>query len=556
MARDSTPRRTSTLAPQKRLSLGVQDDSDEEDVLKLLKDSPPKKRVAKKPRKTSVPFDSLDALFADNKKDQEKKKEQGERLARLRKEADIRAELQQTSSSLQQMSTEVESNIKELQADEHLFSIQDNVEVEEFGYVFEPITEPLTYHAYIASAADLRSPFKLVYECMASTDDDELGALLWSQAILVLAINLNHDVPDVICQWLFSVGAFMNLFTLAVADHHPNFTQITYGLPKAMLCRSRLLPVKTKWQVTVSHFFGSFRMFGFQESKRALNTKKKAAGHASSSTWSVPFPTVNMEHVTMLFVLALRTDKLRPSEHDLCACCVFFLRMQFEDILRPQLCELSSYCMEVLLDAFSPREWRRQYARLLILRIAGTNEGFFQSSAGWLSIARRLPRTERGTQLTTGLAIYILQYRSHDEQPTEVGLILDAVYEMSDEPIQFPVQIDWVLDVVSTCVDSLTEKYAATDAREVVPPYELLCTKIALMDLALQAFLNHLKPSDMSLILQKLDLLALANKATVVVQWHEMKTLVTLMHRKYSAENLRIGRDHSPKAKQVLFIDD
>ncbi|RHY06627.1 hypothetical protein DYB36_001663, partial [Aphanomyces astaci] len=209
-------------------------------------------------------------------------------------------------------------------------------------------------------------------------------------------------------------------------------------------------------------------------------------------------------------------------------------------------------CREVVLAAFPRREGRGQYARLLILRIAGTNEGFFQSSAGWLSIARRLPRTERGTQLTTGLAIYILQYRSHDEQPTE-----DFVQtKVSDEPIQFPVQIDWVLDVVSTCVDSLTEKYAATDAREVVPPYELLCTKIALMDLALQAFLNHLKPSDMSLILQKLDLLALANKATVVVQWHEMKTLVTLMHRKYSAENLRIGRDHSPKAKQVLFIDD
>ncbi|ETW04931.1 hypothetical protein, variant [Aphanomyces invadans] len=554
----SNAQRTQTHTPQKRLSLGVCASSDDEGILDQLK-APPKRTSTKSRKKSSVPFDSLDALFAENNKELEKKQVQQERLEQLRKEAEERSEQHQQCSSLKQMSSEIENNIQELKADEHLFTIECHAEVEEFGYVFEPISEPLVYTAYKATGSNLSSPFKLVYECMSLTDDIELGEFLWSQAILLLAIELNTDVPADICKWLFTVvschsnhhvvqGAFMNLLTLLLAAR-PNHTQLMYGLPKAMLCRSRLLPVKTKWQATMSDFFVCFRMYGFKESKRGLNSKSKATGHATTSTWSVPFPTVNAEHITMLFVLVLRAKSLQLSEHDICSCCVFFLRMQFEDILRPQLCELSSYCIEVLLDAFSPKEWRRQYARLLILRIAGIKEGFFQSSAGWLSIARRLPRTERGTQLTTGLAVYILQYRpsSDDDQAGETD---------SDEPLKFPVQIDLVLDIVSTSVDSLTEKYAATDAREVVPPYDLICTKIALMDLALQAFLNHLKPSDMTLILQKLDMLALANKATVVVQWHEMKTLVTLMHRKYSAENLRIGREHSPKAKQVLFIDD
>ncbi|RHY15918.1 hypothetical protein DYB32_010700 [Aphanomyces invadans] len=375
------------------------------------------------------------------------------------------------------MSSEIENNIQKLKADEHLFTIECHAEVEEFGYSLQP----LVYTAYKATGSNLSSPFKLVYECMSLTDDIELGEFLWSQAILLLAIELNTDVPADICKWLFTVGMSTSLAHRYYID--------------------RLLPVKTKWQATMSDFFVCFRMYGFKESKRGLNSKSKATGHATTSTWSVPFPTVNAEHITMLFVLVLRAKSLQLSEHDICSCCVFFLRMQFEDILRPQLCELSSYCIEVLLDAFSPKEWRRQYARLLILRIAGIKEGFFQSSAGWLSIERRLPRTERGTQLTTGLA--------------------------SDEPLQFPVQIDLVLDIVSTSVDSLTEKYAATDAREVVPPYDLICTKIALMDLALQAFLNHLKPYDMTLhdILQKLDMLALANKATVTWRTSDLHLL-------------------------------
>ncbi|CAK4577593.1 unnamed protein product [Aphanomyces euteiches] len=531
----STPQKGGTKSPS-RFSLGLtQDDSEVDDIMNQLEEALPKQKKRKKARKSIDMFDDLDALLAENNKEQEKKKERADKIAQLRQES---KELKELGCSLRQLSSEIETNMKDLQADDHLFDTEVVVEVEKFGYVFEPLTEPLTCPDFIPSKQDLNSPFKL--------------------AILVLAVEIKERVPSVICRWLFSLvsshrnshivqGAFMNLFTLLLAGKS-NVSQLTCGLPCGMLCRGIALPVKMDWDVSFNDFFICFRKYGFKESKRALNSKSKAQGHGSSSVWKIPFPSVNMEHVTMLFILGLRTDKLKTSDYDICTCCIFFLRMQFEDVLRPQLRELCSYCLEVLLDAFTPKLWRQQYAPLLILRIAGINEGFFQSAAGWLSIARRLPRTERGTQLTTGLAVYILQHRLDSSEESPIA--------SSDEPLKFPLHCDLVLDIISTSVDSLIAKYSDSDAREVVPPYDLISNKIALMDLALQAFLNYLEPRDMSLILEKLDRLALTNKAVQAVQWHEMKTLVSLMHRKYSPENLRIGRMPSPKAKVVLFIDD
>ncbi|KAF0744462.1 hypothetical protein Ae201684_000940 [Aphanomyces euteiches] len=551
----STPQKGGTKSPS-RFSLGLtQDDSEVDDIMNQLEEALPKQKKRKKARKSIDMFDDLDALLAENNKEQEKKKERADKIAQLRQES---KELKELGCSLRQLSSEIETNMKDLQADDHLFDTEVVVEVEKFGYVFEPLTEPLTCPDFIPSKQDLNSPFKLVYECLATTNETQLASLLWSQAILVLAVEIKERVPSVICRWLFSLvsshrnshivqGAFMNLFTLLLAGKS-NVSQLTCGLPCGMLCRGIALPVKMDWDVSFNDFFICFRKYGFKESKRALNSKSKAQGHGSSSVWKIPFPSVNMEHVTMLFILGLRTDKLKTSDYDICTCCIFFLRMQFEDVLRPQLRELCSYCLEVLLDAFTPKLWRQQYAPLLILRIAGINEGFFQSAAGWLSIARRLPRTERGTQLTTGLAVYILQHRLDSSEESPIA--------SSDEPLKFPLHCDLVLDIISTSVDSLIAKYSDSDAREVVPPYDLISNKIALMDLALQAFLNYLEPRDMSLILEKLDRLALTNKAVQAVQWHEMKTLVSLMHRKYSPENLRIGRMPSPKAKVVLFIDD
>lgn len=42
----------------------------------------------------------------------------------------------------------------------------------------------------------------------------------------------------------------------------------------------------------------------------------------------------------------------------------------------------------------------------------------------------------------------------------------------------------------------------------------------------------------------------------VLMLLDQLKTLVSLMHRKYSRDNLRIGRSSSPPAKTVLFCDN
>jgi hypothetical protein len=109
-------------------------------------------------------------------------------------------------------------------------------------------------------------------------------------------------------------------------------------------------------------------------------------------------------------------------------------------------------------------------------------------------------------------------------------------------------------------VEDLTVKYVekrkSGKASKNPPPFDVLCKKVALMDLALQAFLNILTPKEMNIMLGKLDQLADAHKSTMSAKWHELKTLVSLMHRKYSLENLRIGRSASPSAKAVLFCDE
>ena len=129
----------------------------------------------------------------------------------------------------------------------------------------------------------------------------------------------------------------------------------------------------------------------------------------------------------------------------------------------------------------------------------------------------------------------------------------------SERPLKFPIQSGLVVDIVAGIVEDLTLKYAETrktgKASKKTPPFDLLCKKVALMDLALQAFLNILTPKEMKVMLNKLDQLADAHRSTMSAKWHELKTLVSLMHRKYSLENLRIGRNVSPSAKVVLFCD-
>jgi hypothetical protein len=90
---------------------------------------------------------------------------------------------------------------------------------------------------------------------------------------------------------------------------------------------------------------------------------------------------------------------------------MFFLKMQFEENIHPQLVQLAFVGIEELLEEFPSAKWHVEWAPTLVLKIAGANEGLFDSAAEWLTVARRLPRTTRGTQLTTGLAVYVLQHR-------------------------------------------------------------------------------------------------------------------------------------------------
>lgn len=231
------------------------------------------------------------------------------------------------------------------------------------------------------------------------------------------------------------------------------------GLPSAAFCqpiedyRTLLGPDMARlamaWEPTVYDFLNAFRSFGFQDSKRSMSTKSKleetpkaTAPKAKAGTKPLPFPTLNMHYVLMYLVICLRAKYARARVWSLYCVCMqltravavvalssctprvlkldgydafsftmFFLRMQFEADLHPEIVQLASTCIEELLEVFPSLEWRKEWAPSLVLRIAGVNEGLFDSAAGWLTVARRLPRTTRGTQLTTGLCIYVLQHR-------------------------------------------------------------------------------------------------------------------------------------------------
>ena len=132
----------------------------------------------------------------------------------------------------------------------------------------------------------------------------------------------------------------------------------------------------------------------------------------------------------------------------------------------------------------------------------------------------------------------------------------------SEKPLKFPIQCGLVVDIVGGIVEDLTQKYVEIRKRskeaKTRPPFDLLCKKIALMDLALQTFLNVFTPAEMKIMLDKLDRLADAHKSTMSAKWHELKTLISLMHRKYSLENLSVGRDQlaSPSVKSALTYSD
>jgi hypothetical protein len=82
-----------------------------------------------------------------------------------------------------------------------------------------------------------------------------------------------------------------------------------------------------------------------------------------------------------------------------------------------------------------------------------------------------------------------------------------------------------VLDLVAGIVENLTKAYndgSFDDDRISHPPFDLLCKKVALMDLALQAFLNVLTHKEMSIMIKNLDDLTAIHKSSMSAKWHEV----------------------------------
>ncbi|KAJ0389852.1 hypothetical protein ATCC90586_012072 [Pythium insidiosum] len=81
----------------------------------------------------------------------------------------------------------MEHNMSSLSADDHLFSGAQELtrSQEKFGFVFTPMTEPLPFQCFKATAAELSGELSVLYRALQTKDDEELAALLWSRAILL-----------------------------------------------------------------------------------------------------------------------------------------------------------------------------------------------------------------------------------------------------------------------------------------------------------------------------------------------------------------------------------
>uniref|UniRef100_H3GWV1 Coiled-coil SMC6 And NSE5 INteracting (CANIN) domain-containing protein n=1 Tax=Phytophthora ramorum TaxID=164328 RepID=H3GWV1_PHYRM len=522
-------------AEKKRRRAPSDSSSDDEQELEL---SDTRRGRGKRQKASAIltEFTSLDALLSNDLAEKRKRQNRERKLQKLREESEAAARdaSEGGSSPLGKLMSHMASNMSTLSGDSHLFlGSEVTVAEEKFGYVFTPITEPLPYRTYKATETELKSDLKLVYAVMQSTDDAELSGLLCNLFLMLSSVN-KASIPRL------SAALPVACFAHPIEDFRSAFgTQVP--------------AIEMEWKPTIYDFLNAFRAYGFQDSKRSMSVKSKipATPPSTKKLRVLPFPTLNMHYVLMYLVICLRTKTLTLEGYDAFSFTMFFLRMQFENDIHASIVDLATICIEELLDVFPRAEWRREWAPQLVLRIAGANEGLFDSAAGWLAVARRLPRTMRGTQLTTGLSIYVLQHR------IDIKLLEGAT---SERPLKFPIQSGLVVDIVAGIVQDLTLKYAETRKNgklsKTTPPFDLLCKKVALMDLALQAFLNILTPKEMKIMLNKLDQLADAHKSTMSAKWHELKTLVSLMHRKYSLENLRIGRSSAPSAKTELFCDD
>lgn len=183
---------------------------------------------------------SLDALLDNDLEVKRRKQARERKLQKLREECDVSLAggndanggngggggLLDGASPLVKLMNDMESNMTSLSADNYLFSDDlATTNQEKFGYVFAPITEPLPYKRYEPTPSELSSDLKLVYRTMASADENEIGALLWSKAILLRCMPAKSKaddgvepeapvtilVPEKICSWLFNTSEWVVL---------------------------------------------------------------------------------------------------------------------------------------------------------------------------------------------------------------------------------------------------------------------------------------------------------------------------------------------------------
>lgn len=147
-------------------------------------------------------------------------------------------------------------------------------------------------------------------------------------------------------------------------------------------------------------------------------------------------------------------------------------------------------------------------------------EGIFDSAFSWLAIARSFPKTNRGSELSSMLSLYVLQYR----------IDVDVEDNVSPEPNSLPLSHTFVMDIIINNVDGMI-----SHAKNNPTDYNLMSAKVSFMDIAMQAVSIELDGDTVDLVMGKLNKLTEMTRSTMVAKWHEVRMNyrsvgLTLMH--------------------------
>nr|CCA14791.1 conserved hypothetical protein [Albugo laibachii Nc14] len=530
-----TKQRSSTKqkAPHKRLKVDASDSQD------FASNKPNASRNRKCANVEILPqFTSLDALLEND-------------IEQTRKEAVQKAKIlkiQQERHSLIKNTSTIDTMTKERELD----SIKAHISVlksaqtggegcaqESFAYVFKPIKCPLQYVPFESKQEEKSGFFHLIYSVMESTDDEQLGSFLWSKSLMYF-FTMNETekkwkLPFRMCKWLYTTKARILSedalatsfsFCLVALALHKYVSPILERVPTALFCwspqdeslREKLKARLTgmEWRPSIYDFLQAFRSFGFQDNKGSMvarSEKEKLVETASA----IPWPVLNMQYLMLFLLLCLRAEVLPMDDYDAFSFTLFFVKMQFEPHMHARIHQLALLCIETILELFPTEDWIKEWAPSLILRTAG-EEGLFDTLTEWLVVVRSFPYTTRGILLKSALAVYVLQRQ------------LDV---SSSKTVLIELPADYVLQIINKVVQEYWED-VFQDPTSSLSLLDTFCKKVAFVDFALQAITEASIREECKALMQKLDLIVLTTKSTMNAKWYELKTLVTLMHRKYS----------------------